>query len=68
MMELVWCTHCPADRSQWPVLDGTPEDAMRAHIAVNHPNTGDWIRGDDWDVLNEVDVLALQEMHDLITS
>lgn len=67
-MELVECGHCPSDRNRWPVLDGTPDEAIEEHIAADHPNTGAWVRGDDWDVLSADDVLALDQTIEKITA
>ena len=48
---MLWCSHCPADRAQIPILHEDPEMSMTVHIVTVHPGTGAWVQGDDWDVI-----------------
>lgn len=70
-MHLIQCFHCPHGTSRWFVTGGASEiDAsIREHIAEYHPNSrGDWVAGDDWEVLTEADTVALDAHLETIQS
>lgn len=49
---ILWCSHCPPNLAQFLVIEGSAQQAMDKHIAAMHPDTGQWVEGDDWEVLN----------------
>jgi hypothetical protein len=64
---IVWCSHCPPAVAQMVVLDRTKDEAIADHIATYHPGSGDWVEGDDWEVLGVGERGELSEHLETIT-
>lgn len=65
---IIWCSHCPASVAQFVVLDADAEMAVTAHIIANHPGTGVWVQGDDWDVVTPAERGELAQHIETITA
>lgn len=49
---IIWCSHCPASVAQMVVPDEDADMFLTAHIVANHPDSGAWVQGDDWDIIS----------------
>jgi hypothetical protein len=65
---MLWCSHCPPDKAQFPILNEDPQMTMTVHIISVHPNTGAWVQGDDWDIITADERGALAQHTENITA